>query len=45
MFKVSRKLVWLGDRYIIPAAIGVGFGNRISKKMFSVTFRKNFARN
>ena len=33
--KISRKLVWLGDLYIIPTVIGVVLGNRISKKMFS----------
>ena len=40
VFKISRKLVWLGGLYIIPTVIGVVLGNRISKKMFSITFGK-----
>ena len=42
MFKISRKLVWLGGLYIIAAFISMVLGNRISKKMFSITFEKVF---
>ena len=45
MFKISRELVWLGGLYIIPTVIGEVFGNRISKKMFSITFGSLSARN
>ena len=40
MFKISRQLVWLGGLYIIPTGIGLVLGNRISKKMFLITFGK-----
>ena len=40
MFKISRQLVWLGGLYISPTGIGLVLGNRISKKMFSITFGK-----
>ena len=39
-FKILRKLVWLGDLYIIPAVKGVVLYYRISKKIFSITFGK-----
>ena len=40
MFKISRKLVWLGGLYIIPTVIGVVLDKGISKIMFSITFGK-----
>ena len=40
MFKILRKLVWIGGLYIIPAVEGVVLYNRISKKIFSITFGK-----
>ena len=40
MFKISRKLVWLGGLYIIPTVTGLVLGKRTSKKMFLITFGK-----
>ena len=43
IFKVSRTLVLQGGSHIIPTVIGVVSGNRISKKMFSITFGKSLS--
>ena len=38
---VSRKLVWLGGIYIFLTVIVVVLGNKVSKKVFWITCRKN----
>ena len=36
-FSTSKKLDWLGGWLIVPAVIGLELGNKISKKMLSIS--------
>ena len=38
MFKISRKLVWLGALYMIPTVIGVFWGNKIFDNIWKKVF-------
>ena len=42
LLKISKKIVWFGERKIVPATIGLVFGNNNSKNMFSMSLGKDY---